>query len=447
MNGLMSVSLKIRAAAALFAAVSIASMAYGQALPTATAAPSAGPGLPSIDGIFHYSLRGSELLQTGYRGSGVSYSTVLSGDASYSSPSVVRPFSMVYSGGLFLGNQYSDTVRTFQNFAVSQGLIRGLWSFGISDSVSYLPQSPTTGLSGIPGVGDIGSSPAQGPSEGPAGGVLTYNSTNVSNALTGSVSRRVTPLTSVSGSGSWSILRYPDGTGLENTQVSGQLGVSHQLDRRDTVSGSATYSTFSYGAGIDLSIQTEGVNAAFSRVLSHTLSVSASAGPMWISSSNKALIPSNLTVASNFNLSYAGETTSAALSYSRGVNGGSGVQPGAIADSVAFSAGRSYGRDWAGSLTANYTHSGGLLKQTAVIVGFPAGQFPFLYGGGNTNLAYGGAQVTRRISQTLSGYLSYNIQHQSIDNSLIFQNAFSGLSQTFGIGISFSPRSTRLGQF
>jgi len=126
---------------------------------------------------------------------------------------------------------------------------------------------------------------------------------------------------------------------------------------------------------------------------------------------------------------------------------GSGVQPGAIADSVAFSAGRSYGRDWAGSLTANYTHSGGLLKQTAVIVGFPAGQFPFLYGGGNTNLAYGGAQVTRRISQTLSGYLSYNIQHQSIDNSLIFQNAFSGLSQTFGIGISFSPRSTRLGQF
>src|SRR6185312_5226500 len=139
----------------------------------------------------------------------------------------------------------------------------------------------------------------------------------VSNALTGSVSRRVTPLTSVSGSGSWSILRYPDGTGLENTQVSGQLGVSHQLDRRDTVSGSATYSTFSYGAGIDLSIQTEGVNVAFSRVLSHTLSVSASAGPMWISSSNKALIPSNLTVASNFNLSYAGETTSAALSYSR----------------------------------------------------------------------------------------------------------------------------------
>ena len=62
-------------------------------------------------------------------------------------------------------------------------------------------------------------------------------------------------------------------------------------------------------------------------------------------------------------------------------------------------------------------------------------------------MAYAGAQVTRRISQSLSGYLSYNIQHQSIDNSLIFQNAFSGLSQTFGIGISFSPRSTRLGQF
>lgn len=447
MNGFVSASRKIRAAAALFAAVSVASMAYGQALPTAIAAPSAGPGLPSIDGIFHYSLRGSELLQTGYRGSGVSYSTVLSGDASYSSPSIVRPFSMVYSGGLFLGNQYRSRVRTFQNFAVNQGLVHDLWSFDISDSVSYLPQAPTTGLSGIPGVGDIGSSPAQGPSGGPAGGVLTYNSTSVTNALTGSVSRRLTPLTSISGSGSWSILRYPEGTGLENTQVAGELGVNHQLDRRDTVSGSATYSTFSYGAGIDLSIQTEGINAAFSRILSHTLSMSASAGPMWISSSNSAFVPSNLTLASALSLSYAGESTNASLSYSRGVNGGSGVQPGAIADSVGFSAGRSYGRDWAASLAANYTHSGGLLKQTALIVGFPAGQFPFLYGGGNTNMAYGAAQLTRRISPSLSGYLSYNIQHQSIDNSLIFQNAFSGLSQTFGIGISFSPRSTRLGQF
>ncbi len=74
---------------------------------------------------------------------------------------------MLYAGGVLFGNRYGQGVRPFQTFAVSQGLVTAAWIFGISDSVSYLPQSPTTGLSGIPGVGDLGSQPIQGPSVGP----------------------------------------------------------------------------------------------------------------------------------------------------------------------------------------------------------------------------------------------------------------------------------------
>lgn len=442
--------MKIRVALALFAAVvAVAPVAYGQAAPASSLSPTVGPSssLPSLDGVFHYALSASELMQTGYYNSGLGFTTSLSGDAAYSSKSVSHPFTMVYAGGVLMGNQYGQTVTTFQNLAVSQGLVTGKWIFGISDSISYMPQSPTTGLSGIPGIGDLGSVPIQGPSTGPAGGVLTNNSTSVSNALSGTIERRITGRTSVSGTGSWSILRFPDSnTGLDNTQILGEVGLNHQLDARDTISGNVNYSTFSYGGGIGLTVQSKGITGAYQRVLSRTLSMSLSAGPEWISGSDSALVPSELTYSADLGLTYARKFTSASLNYTRGVNGGAGVQPGAISDSVSASAGRTYGRDWMASLTANYTHSAGLLQNGALASPI-ANELGFAYAGGTINMVYGGAQVSRRLSNSLSAYLSYNLQHQSIDNSLAFQNAYSGLTHTIGIGITFSPRATRLGSF
>jgi len=417
---------------------------YGQAVPASSMSPTIGPNLPTIDGVLHYSLSASEMFQTGYRSQGVTAMTSLSGNAGYNSRSTVRPFSMLYAGGVLLGNRYGQGVRTFQNFAVSQGLVAGAWIFGISDSVSYLPQSPTTGLSGIPGVGDLGSQPIQGPSVGPAGGALFNNSVNISNSLSGSLERRLTSLTSASGGASWTILRFPDNDGLDNSQISGQAGLNHRLDARDTISANASYSTFRYGNNIGLTMQTRGINGAFQRVLSRTMSMSASVGPMWISSSNSLLMPSRTTVAANLALTYSREFTTASLTYSRGVNGGSGIQPGALSDNLGAMIGRTYGRDWMASLSANYTRTSGLLKNP---VGTPPVGAGFLYAGGSSNTIYGGVQVSRRLSDSLSAFASYNLQHQSVDSSLAAQNAFSGLSNTFGIGISFSPRATRLGQF
>ncbi len=421
-----------------------ASVAFAQAVPASTMSPSVGPSLPAVDGIFHYALRGSEIVDLQNSGSGITNLTVLSGDAAYNSTSVVHPFSMIYAGGLTLGNQYRGTVRTFQNLALSQGLVAGRWILGISDSVSYLPETPTLGLSGIPGVGDLGSQPGQGASSGPAGGVLTNNATNVSNSLSGSAERELSLRTSISGSGSWSILRFPKGEGLENTRYSGDLALNHRLDPRDTISGSVLYSTYSYGNGIDLTMQTRGGNVSFDRILSSTLTMSASAGPVWLSSSNRALIPSRVTLSANLNLRYSLGITNMSLSYSRGVNGGSGVQPGALSDNLSASIGRAYGRDWMTSLSGNYTHTSGLVENGA-LVGSSNSLFP--YSGGTTNLTYGGVQVSRRLSDSLSAFANYNLQHQSIDNSLALQNAYSGITQTFGVGISFSPHSLSLGQF
>src|SRR5438270_11218958 len=188
------------------------SIVEGQAVPTAVAPVSSicgSPIVPNLDGVLHYAISGSEIIQFGYYGSGqVTGSTALSGDVAYTAKSTTRPFSLLFAGGLILPNQTGQGVSTFWNVAANQGFTARHWIFNISDSFSFLPQSPTTGLSGIPGVGDLGAIPVQGPIEGPAGGVLSTAGNRIANTLTGGVERQIDHATSISGNGSWSILHF-----------------------------------------------------------------------------------------------------------------------------------------------------------------------------------------------------------------------------------------------
>src|ERR1700761_3849506 len=166
------------------------SIVEGQAVPTAvTPVSSVGgsPIVPDLDGVLHYAVSGSEIVQFGYYGSGdTTASTAISGDVAYTAKSTTRPFSFLFAGGVIFPNQGGQGTSTFWNVAANQGYIARHWIFNVSDSFSFLPQSPTTGLSGIPGVGDLGSIPLQGPVDGPAGGILTVAGNRYQNTLSGS---------------------------------------------------------------------------------------------------------------------------------------------------------------------------------------------------------------------------------------------------------------------
>ena len=414
-----------------------------------------GINLNPLDGVLHYALSASEIIQLGYFGSGeVTNSTALSGDVAYNAKSEVYPFNFLFAGGVILGNQGGQGTTSYWNVEASQGLVTRHWVFNISDSFSFLPQSPTTGLSGIPGVGDLGSIPVQGPGAGPAGGVLSEAGNRYSNNLIGSAERQISHNTSISGSGSWSVLSFLNNNGTNaayyNTNsaynysdVTANAAVNRRIDARSSVSVGGTYSTFNYTQNGDgytpPNFDTKSVNLSYQRLLSHTLSMSVSAGPQWISSANSALIPSKVDVAASAGLSYSHVVTNASVFYSHGVNGGSGVLPGATADSFSASLGHSYGRNWVASLTVSYTHTAGLTQLTAEGVGAPTHE---VY-----DTVYGGGQLTRRINAHFSAFASYTIQNQTNNYSLPAQNALNGTSQTFGIGITYTPRSTRLGQF
>jgi hypothetical protein len=435
--------MKIRIAVSLLV-LTMGSISHGQAIPAGgtSMGPSSGPNLPSLDGILHYALSASEVIQYGYYGSGeVTHSTVLSGDVAYTAKSTVRPFNLLFAGGVILGNQSGQGTTYYTSASVSQGYVTRSWVFNISDTVSFLPQSPTTGLSGIAGVGDIGSLPVQGPVEGPAGGIFSNAGNRVANSLTGSVERQISHDTSISGVGSWSVLHFlDDGDGLNFTEISGVVAINRRIDARSSVSLDAVYSTFSYGAESGQpDIESRGINLSYQRVLSRTLSMSVSAGPQWISSSNSTLIPSSLNASVSANLSYARRNTNASVGYFHGVNAGSGVLAGALSDNVFAGAGHTFGRKWLASLNVGYSHSTGLTQLSNGSSVIPVNE---VY-----NTVFGGAQLTRAINTHFSGYVSYTAQNQSSNYALGAQNALNGTSQTFGIGITFTPTSTRLGQF
>ena len=95
----------------------------------------------------------------------------------------------MYSGGyLYSSVPGYPSSSTFQNLAASPGGTTKNWNFVIDDAVSYLPESPTTGLSGIPGVGDIGVEPVQ-IGDQPAQSILTNYATRVGNGLNGGITR------------------------------------------------------------------------------------------------------------------------------------------------------------------------------------------------------------------------------------------------------------------
>jgi hypothetical protein len=424
---------------------------YGQAVPTAEASAGSGPHLSWVDGTVHYSVGASQLIQDGLYGAGnVTAATNLSGGAGYASLSKNMPFSLLYAGGVMFGWGGGQGTTTYQNIAASQGLIRGRWIFDISDSFSFLPQSPTTGYSGISGVGDLGTTPILGPSQGPAGGVLTFSANRISNGLTGSAERRLTGSTTVNGSGSWSILHFLDQqAGLNTTQISGEVGLNHRIDARNSAGVNAIYSTYRtdgnsfFPQANKSSFQTRGLNFTYSRMWTRALSMDASAGPQWIGTSDGIVIPSRVNVAASVGFNYTRKQTSMGVHYFRGVNSGSGVQTGALSDSIMASVGHPLSHSWMGSVSGSFARTSGLLYQPPVTGGA-------LPPGANESYKtfYGGAQVTRALGRSWSCFLSYSAQNQSVtNNGFAGQNAFSGFSQTFGVGITFAPKSTRLGEF
>ena len=436
--------------AIIFAAVATV-QSYGQATATASApVATSGVNLGVVNGTFRYGATGSESFQTGYaQNQSVSAQTTLSGSLIYATKSLKAPFSTVYTGGVLFSNQRNYGTNTFQSLALSQGYITKNWTFGVADVVSYLPQSPTLGLSGIPGTGDVGLSPVSS-IDSPAQNILTYNSNRVSNTAVGNASRNITARTALTADINYGLLHYFDSDSLDTRQISADLGLNHEIDTRTSVGVNANYSVFTLGNYVlgsqsreDASFTTRAISARVQRQFTRALGGSVSAGPQWVNSSSDLGIPSRLGVYASVNLVYVRRFGTFDVSYNRGANGGSGVLPGAFSDAVTASASRAYGHNWAVSANLGYAHTSGLgssVNNNVVVL-------PGVGTYGTFDATFAGAQVTRRLTDSFSAFASYTAFNQTYGNVRNIPGAINGLIQAFTIGASWYPKSTNLGQF
>lgn len=418
-----------------------AKSASGQAMPSASpapavqassAAPTVGFRFPTVGGSLNYAITASESITKGFfQNSGTDAYTNIGGNLAYVSKSERHPFSAIYSGGYLISTTPQPSA-FYQSLSFSQVLSTKRWNIVASDSVNYLPQGPTLGLSGVAGLGDLNTPPPQ--SIGSSGiGILTDYGPQVSNNFSLSVSRQLTAHVSAQGSGAISTLRFVGDNsqvGLNSTGYTGSGGLSYRLDARSSLNGNYSYTHFSYG-GSAFSFDTQSGSLGYGRTLNRSLSVNLYAGPQYSVSTQAGLKYSNVGVTAGAALSYALRLATLNLTYYHGITNGSGVLAGAVSDGLSFSASRQFARVWSTSASASYSH------QTSL-----PGLNPSTFA---SNAIAAGGQVNRRITRTLSGFASYNVVKQSASGPVPV-NAFSGTYQVVGAGVTYSPSSIRLGR-
>ena len=387
--------------------------------------------MPQLKGSFNYSLNASELISTGFYNTGTAYTTNVSGDAAYLSGSLTHPFSAIYTGGYLIANSGQPN-SSYQSLALSQGYQTKNWNFQIQDDVSYLPESPVTGLSGIPGVGDLGIDPVPiGPDAGI--GILTTFGPRVSNTVDGSASRVIGGHLSAQVNAYEDIQRFVGDysyEGVDNSSEGGTGGVSYHFGTRSALTANYSYSQFNY-QGTPYSFTTQSVTVDYTRQWTRRLTTDVYAGPQHIESTESESGQPSTQIAAGGSVSYTGRNAFYNISYSRGVNNGSGVVLGSFSDNIVGAARRQFGRKWSASGSLGYSRSTSLPSLNTVSF--------------STDSVSVGGQLVRGIGRNISTYVSYTIEDQTTAGALATvlngQNAFSGFYQIVGIGISYSPGS------
>ena len=382
-----------------------------------------GPWVPVPPGQLKYALRYSQSVESG-ESLGTWQTSTMSGSLDYSNQSERLPFNMIYGGGynwIISGPDYNAGL--FQHLLISQAIAGRRWSVSVSDNVSYTPEAPTFGFTGIPGVGEpiAGQNPA---ASSPDQSILTLSTNVLDNAASAEAMHNLSPATVLSAGGSYNILRFPDGNGINTNDVAVNGGLNWRLDARDSFFGNYVFSEFAY-PDYHFSFQTNSGLAGFKRVWSRKITTNISVGPEWTSSSNTIAVPSSLGVTANAALSYKFGYSSAGLNYSRGINGGAGYLIGAETDSASASYSRQFGRELVVGATGSYMRTAALANR------------------GSTAAKYGGAEATWQLGKHWTVFGNYTAMTQSTSASLP-GNALGQLIQTFSFGIGLSSPQINL---
>lgn len=346
--------------------------------------------------------------------------------------------SLAYTtGAIFGGLQSSNFQSQAHSLAFTQNLQFRRWSLMIADSFSYLPES-SFGFDTFSGIGrpNIGAVPNWNVGFGgqqnldptfiPDQTIHTGDARRYSNTIIGQATVQLSPRWSLTGAGSFGILRFVDEGFVESDNSAVRVGLNYMLNARDTLGFS--YSSNMIRFSTDADINSHMLQFLYGRRITGRLALRVGAGPSFLRSDDPLAGKERRASwnASSF-LTYSLGQSTYGFGYTYQTTNGSGVQVGAQTHALHFMGARQISRLWTLSGNAGYAHNSGLLALNS----------------GNLhrsfNTWFAGADLGRPLGRYSRLSFRYQVTRQTVScPPTALSCVGQGLRHQFGVNIDFS---------
>ena len=315
-----------------------------------------------------------------------------------------------YTGGGMFSNDSGAPNGVIQALTLKDKYSFRRSTFTVFEQLNYLPESSY----GFAGLQFAGLSPGAGINLGtgftPSQSILTPRGQNLSNASDAEFDTRLTPRTTLTFIGGYSLLRYFDDNLANFGDATFQAGYNYQVNRKNTVGVSYQFGAFRYG-NLNQSINANTIQGSYGRRITGRLAFQIAAGPQFISS-RFAITSSTPSTGSgspsvsqlywtlNSSLKYQLRRAMVAANYYHGVTGGSGLLAGAETDIASGSLNEQISRTFNASISAGFSRNRGF----AITTGAPPQTYDYWFGGVN---------LTRSFGRNLDIFGNYQLQYQN----------------------------------
>ena len=378
-------------------------------------------------------------------GSGWTTWTSLTGGVDLRWMSGRSDMTLGYIGGGVFSNDGSSSNGIVQDLNFVDKFSFRRWALTLIEQAAYTPES-AFGSGGFPGVSLPGGEPGLGGLV-PGQTIITSEGQRFLNTSLGQVDVYLTPRSSLTFVGGYSLLHSFNENLLDYGDLIAQAGYNYQVTRKDTLGVSYVFAGFRYD-NFDESINTNTLLFSYGRKVTGRLAFRIGAGPEF-TFINTPIIPgtgvgtigppsggstTNVYWYLATSLQYQMQRTALSATYSHGVAGGSGVFAGSLADTLTGSAARQLSRVSSGTWTVGYSRNTELATS-----GLPQIQFsnqPFDYW-------YTGLNYSRLWGRSLNLNLGYQLQYQNSNASFCTGtgcgSSFVRNLITFGVGWRKQP--------
>jgi hypothetical protein len=321
----------------------------------------------------HFNVFGTAESDAQETASGYSWGTYtsVSGGVDVHRTSGNSDMTLSYTGGGMIASATGTGNGIVQELGFTDKFTLRRWTIKFLDSTSYMPESSFgfggLGVTTIPGAGTgIGSifTPSQT--------LLTGFGQNLTEAFYTEADLSLTPRTSLTFVGGYSLLHYFDSDLLNSGTATARVGYNYLWTRQDTLAVVYTYSAIRY-SNFNQSIDYHTIQASYGRRVTQRLAFQVAAGPEIAVFQVPIAVGGSGTPAPNStqlywalytSLSYQLRRIALGLGYSHGVTAGSGVLAGSETDTVSGSATRQMSRTFSSGITSGYSRNKGLVVGT-----------------------------------------------------------------------------------